>query len=360
MRGIGGEQVQQAVAGTVALLRTAVDRDWETVRAGRLEWSCRRTVFHIAEDLVAYAGRLASRAPDAYVPFEITLDAGTDNGGLLHVVETTGSLLAAAVRTAPRSARAFHPYPFRSAGREGFAAMGVAEVLLHTHDVAEGLGLAYEPPAELSAFVLRRIFPHVQPGPDHWRTLLWATGRSELPGRATVSEWLWHNNLVIPAGRLRLEGITPASAADLAAGGDGGFAWLGGSAAEGTRIGAELVVTKQYEAGTHRPEWGMFALVRHEDDAALGALGFHGAPDESGRVEVGYDLVAPARGHGYATEALRTLSAWALARDAVRAVTARVDRANLPSQRVLERARFGRVAEDDENFTYELRGQAAA
>ena len=39
----GGEHVRQAVAGSVALLRTAVDRDWEAVRAGGLEWSCRRT-----------------------------------------------------------------------------------------------------------------------------------------------------------------------------------------------------------------------------------------------------------------------------------------------------------------------------
>jgi RimJ/RimL family protein N-acetyltransferase len=352
---MGGDQVEQAVAGTVALLRTVTERDWAAVPAGDLEWSCHRTVVHIADDLIAYAGQLASRARNRYVPFGITLDEGTDNAGLLDVVETTGALLAAAVRTAPRSARAFHPYPFRSANREGFAAMGVAEVLLHTHDVARGLGLAYEPPAELSAFVLRRIFPHVRPGLDHWSTLLWATGRAELPDRERVTEWRWHNNLVIPADRLALEGVTPAAAADLAAGGDGGFGWLGGSAAEGTRIGAELVVVKQYEAGTHRPEWGTFALVRHEDDAALGAMGFHGVPDESGRVEVGYDLVAPARGHGYATEALRALSAWAFEQEGVRVVTARVDLGNAPSQRVLERAGFTRVAEDDENCTYERR-----
>ncbi|MEV6961026.1 GNAT family N-acetyltransferase [Streptomyces sp. NPDC051207] len=356
MRVMGGDQVEQAVAGTVTLLRTVTQRDWTAVPAGRLEWDCRRTVLHIADDLIAYAGQLAGRARDTYVPFEIALEEGTGNEGLLDVVETTGALLAAAVRTAPRKARAFHPYPFRSANREGFAAMGVAEVLVHTHDVAQGLGLAYQPPAGLSDFVLRRIFPHVRPDSDPWRTLLWATGRAELPGREPVTEWRWYNNLVIPADRLALEGVTPAAAADLAVGGDGGFGWLGGSPAEGTRVGAELVVAKQYEAGTHRPEWGMFALVRHEDDAALGAVGFHGVPDESGRVEVGYDLVEPARGHGYATEALRTLSARALAQDAVRVVTARVDLGNRASQRVLERAGFRRVAEDAENFTYELRG----
>ncbi|GGM03280.1 acetyltransferase [Streptomyces fumigatiscleroticus] len=355
MRDMGGERVEEAVAGAVALLRTATDRDWDGVRAGRLRWSCRQTAEHIAGDLIAYAGQLAGRATEAYVPFEITLDEGTGNADVLQVIGTTGALLAAAVRTTPREVRAFHPYPFRSANREGFAAMGVAEVLLHTHDIAEGLGLAYEPPAELCGYVLTRIFPHVRPGEDHWRTLLWATGRGELPGRAPVTEWRWHNNLVLPTERLTLQGVTPASAADLRAGGDGGFDWVPGGPIEGTREGAGMVL-KQYESGVHRPEWGTFALVRREDGRAVGAMGFHGAPDEEGRAEVGYDLAVAARGHGYATEALRALSAWALAREDVTTLFATVDRDNTPSQRVLTRAGYRPVTEDDAQLAYELRG----
>lgn len=164
MRGMGGDQVQEAVAGAVALLRTVTGRDWDAVRAGRLEWSCRRTAEHIASDLIAYAGQLAGRATGAYLPFEIVMDDGTDAAGVVDVIEATGALLAAAVRTAPRELRAFHPYPFRSAYREGFAAMGVTEVLVHTHDIAQGLGVAYEPPAELCEDVLARIFPQVRPG----------------------------------------------------------------------------------------------------------------------------------------------------------------------------------------------------
>lgn len=364
MRTMGGEQVEEAVAGAVALLRTATDRDWEAVSAAGLEWSCRYTAEHIASDLIAYAGQLAGRATEAYVPFEITLDDGTDNEGVLHVVETTGALLAATLRTTPPEVRAFHPYPFRSANREGFAAMGVAEVLLHTHDIAEGLGLAYEPPAGLCQEVLTRIFPHVQPGADPWRTLLWATGRGELPGRAPVTEWRWRNNLVIPAERLTLQGVTPAAAYDLAAGGDGGFAWAEGGPYQGTRDAASMLL-KAYEAGVHRPEWGVFTLVRREDGRAVGGMGFHGAPDEDGRVEIGYDLVESARGHGHATEALRALSAWALARDEVTSVFATTEPDNTASQAVLTRAGFTRVCgEETEDttdtgqlqFAYELRG----
>jgi RimJ/RimL family protein N-acetyltransferase len=352
MRELGGERVEEAVAGAVALLRTAVDRDWDGARAGGLEWSCRQTAEHVAGCLLAYAGQLAGRAQDSYLPFEITLDEGTDNEGLLAVIETTGALLAAAVRTTPREVRAFHPFPFRSANRGGFAAMGIAETLLHTHDIAEGLGLAYEPPAELCEHVLTRIFPHVQPGPDHWRTLLWATGRGELPGRAPVTEWRWNNNLVIPADRLTLQGVTPVGALDLSAGGDGGFDWVEGGPFEGTREAAGMVV-KAYRAGVHRPEWGLFVLVRREDGRAVGGMGFHGVPDEEGRAEVGYDLVETARGSGYATEGLRTLSEWALARDDVQLLFAAIDHDNVPSQEVASRSGFTRATVEQERTAYQ-------
>ncbi|MBB4714345.1 GNAT superfamily N-acetyltransferase [Streptomyces luteogriseus] len=350
----GAEQVEQAVAECVGLLGAVTERDWEGVRAGRLEWDCRETAVHIAEDLIAYAGQLAGREQDGYSPFELSMEEDTGNEDVPRVIGTTGALLAAAIRTAPRHVRAFHPYPFRSANREGFAAMGVAEVLLHSHDIAEGLGVPYEPAPELCGFVLTRLFPHVQPGPTPWPTLLWATGRGELDGRAPVTQWRWSNNLVIGTERLTLEGVTPAAAADLSTIGDGGFEWIEGGPMEGTRVGSGLVY-KQYEDGVHRPEWGTYALVRREDGRAIGAMGFHGVPDGAGRVEVGYDLVEGARGHGYATEALRALSAWALERDEVRTVVANVERDNLPSQNVLARAGFTQVAEDPEHLTYELR-----
>ncbi|WP_234335845.1 GNAT family N-acetyltransferase [Streptomyces sp. NRRL S-1022] len=346
---MSGDQVEAAVASCTATLRAAADRDWEAVNAAGLEWSCRTTAFHIAEDFAGYASRLAARARHR-LPLHITLPEGTDNAGILQVIEATGALLAAAVRTAPPGVRAFHPYPFGSADREGFAAMGVAETLLHTHDIARGLGLVYEPPAGLAESVLGRLFPHVQPGPEPWPTLLWATGRGELPGRAPVTDWTWYNNLVIPAGRVTLTGIRPAAARDLALGGDGGFDWLDDGPYEGTREACTYLV-KAYEAGVHRPEFGVFALVRPEDGRAVGGIGFHGAPDEDRRVEIGYDLVTGARGQGYATEALRALTEWALARDDVGTVIATVEPDNLPSQRVVTRAGFTRATVEEEPAT---------
>ncbi|WP_217546541.1 GNAT family N-acetyltransferase [Streptomyces sp. GbtcB6] len=354
MRTLGGDQVEEAVAGSVAALRAAPDRDWTEVKAGRLEWSVRETAVHLAGALIAYAGQLAGRAETAYVPFELVLEDGADDAGVLHVVQTTGALLAVTVRSTPREVRAFHPYPSHRADRTGFAAMGVAELLLHTHDMAEGLGIPYRPAEELAESVLTHLFPHVQPGPTPWQTLLWATGRGELPGRAPVTGWRWYNNLVIPAERLDLVGIRPAEARDLRLGGDGGFEWIEGGPYEGTRDAAGFLL-KAYEGGVHRPEFGVFALVSREDGRAVGGMGFHSAPDEDGRVEIGYDLAEAARGRGYATEALRALTDWAFAREDVRSLFATIEAANTPSQAVVTRAGFAKVSEDENEVAFELR-----
>ena len=70
----------------------------------------------------------------------------------------------------------------------------------------------------------------------------------------------------------------------------------------------------------------------------VGTIGFHGPPNPAGSVTVGYGLAPGARGQGYATEALRAVVAWALAQPEVVVVEADTTHANLPSQRVMERA----------------------
>jgi RimJ/RimL family protein N-acetyltransferase len=359
MQTMGGEQVTEAVAHAVSALTAGAGRDWAGTKAGGLEWSCRATAQHVAGTLIAYAGRLATGAPQR-VAFDTVLLDEADDTAVLDVLTTAGALLAAAIATAPREARAFHSAPFGSANREGFAAMAVTEVLVHTYDIASGLGVPYEPPAGLCTGVLERIFPHVRPGHAPWPTLRWATGRGDLPDRAPLTDWSWSNNLVIPADGLTLQGVTPAAAADLAAGGSGGFHWVGdgpyegeGAGEAGTRVAAGML-RQTYEAGTHRPEWGMFVLVRDEDGRAVGAMGFHGPPDDEGRVEVGYDLAAAARGNGYATKALRALSAWAAAHEEVRTVLGKTDPANTASQAVLMRAGFTRVPAEGDLHLYEL------
>ncbi|MEU3122490.1 GNAT family N-acetyltransferase [Streptomyces albidoflavus] len=366
---MGADQVDEAVAECAALLRSVADRDWE-VPAGSLEWSVRHTVEHVADDLIAYAAQLTGRATSKYVGFGITLADGMSNEDAIGVVTATGGLLSSVVRTTPPGVRGWHSFAYGAGDRTGFAGMGVAEVLLHTYDIACGLGVErWRPPGQLSQSLLAHLFPHVQPGPDPARTLLWATGRGDLPGRPKVTAWHWHNAIVLPvedeeagADVLELRELSPAAAMDLSVGGTAGHTWLGDDPDEGSRA-AGAMVARAYARGTHRPEWGTFVLVRVRDERALGTLGFHGPPDETGSAEVGYGLQEKARGHGHATAALRALAVWGLGQPDSPTLRARVDPDNQASQAVLRRAGFTPadppVVEDlDEgmDLRYERRG----
>jgi hypothetical protein len=195
--------VNLAVVLAADALNAALERDWR-VPAGDLEWDCRETVEHMADDLFAYAGQLGPRRPpvDTYVPFAwrrreggpaltIFTEAGTENAGLVQVLEACGAFLSSLVATAPPATRAWHPMGVGDA--EGFAAMGIVEVLVHMRDVAAGLALTWTPPEDLCDRVLYRLFPEAPTGTPRWETLLWATGRGELAGRAPLGEkWRWY------------------------------------------------------------------------------------------------------------------------------------------------------------------------
>ncbi|MFF2654498.1 GNAT family N-acetyltransferase [Streptomyces sp. NPDC058045] len=338
MCAMGGDQVEEAMAGAVSALRPAVGRDWR-VRASGLEWDCLHTAAHLAGGLARYAGQLAARRTDRYVPFEVSFREDSGPADVLDVLDTMGRLFALTLRATPRGTRAAHPYPAGGSDPAGFAAMGVTEIVLHTHDLATGLGVPYEPPAALCEAALTHLFPEARPGHPPWPTLLWATGRGELPDRPRTGHWRWRNPLVIPGERIELRELTVAAATDLHLGGDGGFDWVADGPFEGTR-GASGMLRRKYEDGTLRPGWEVYAIVRREDGRALGGIGFHGAPDEQGRAEVGYDLAPSARNQGYATEALSTLGAWAFTQPGLRILHAVIDPANTASQQVVTRAGF--------------------
>ncbi|MEU5988445.1 hypothetical protein ABZ806_05685 [Spirillospora sp. NPDC047418] len=202
---VTADDLESAVRLAVSTLRKAPPDAWDA-KAGSLEWDCWETVEHLADDLFAYAAQLGPKTPpmDGEVPFmwqarrpggpanAVHADREAGPEGLLQVLEACGGFLIAMVRTVPSHVRAHHT--FGAADPEGFAAMGIVETLVHTHDLAEGLGLPWEPPADLCRRVLRRLFPEAPHDTEPWRTLLWATGRAELPGRPRLTSWRWHGS----------------------------------------------------------------------------------------------------------------------------------------------------------------------
>lgn len=195
------DDLDTAVWAAVDALRGVPDDAW-SAPAGGLEWDCRETADHLADDLFAYAAQLGPRRPprDTNVPFafdgrpggpvlSIRADAAAGTAGILEVVEASGAFLSAMVRTKSPDTRAHHVMGLSDP--EGFAAMGVVEVLAHAHDLATGLGVPFEPPAEVCERVLFRLFRDLPEGFEPWPTFLWATGRADLPGQERPGKWRW-------------------------------------------------------------------------------------------------------------------------------------------------------------------------
>jgi hypothetical protein len=146
----------------------------------------RRVVVHVATCLQWYghdlvAGPTESPGPMPEWPAEAT------PADLVRELGISAEVLARVVALAGPDDRAWHPW-----GRPdpaGIAAIGIAELVLHTDDVAAAAGLPWTPPAGPVAAVLARLFPDAPAGGDPWTALRWATGRGDLPGRPRVEHW---------------------------------------------------------------------------------------------------------------------------------------------------------------------------
>ena len=106
------------------------------------------------------------------------------------------------------------------------------------------------------------------------------------------------------------------------------------------------------------PGWFVRAITRIEDNLIVGHCGFHGAPQDVGRAEIGYTIFPPFRRSGYGAEAAQGLVEWARLRRAP-AVFAAVSVSNVASIGLVTKLGFRatRVVmtpSGDEEFVFEL------
>lgn len=161
--------------------------------------------------------------------------------------------------------------------------------------------------------------------------------------------------------RLLLHPFTVEEAERLLAGTPGDeYRWEGGYP-----FADELDVVRMFlsiveEQGDPAP-FGPYIVRRIDDGAAIGGIGFFGAPNAEGVVEFGFGLVPRVRGHGFATEAV--LGALAIAAQNGAAI-ARADTTpdNTAAQHVLRKAGMREVSRDAESVVFEsvLAGSAPA
>jgi RimJ/RimL family protein N-acetyltransferase len=161
---------------------------------------------------------------------------------------------------------------------------------------------------------------------------------------------------VLVSERVRLQPIaSPLARAILARTPDRELAWE-----EGFPMAPILGIARVIAAaGGSLGPFLAYVIVRRSDERAIGDAGFHGPPNASGEVEVGYALVPAARGSGFAHEAMQLLIAWTWSQPTVRLITARVSPDNAPSVRVLLRLGFEFDRDADGMHRYVLTPGAA-
>jgi hypothetical protein len=164
------------------------DADW-SAPAGDLEWTCRRTLNHLIDVLLFYAGHLSRLAPER----RGHVRDGDEKGSierLLEALVSSGHILARVVEATPAGGRAYHS--FGLADGSGFVAMACDESLVHANDIASGLGVVLQPPEGICERVTARLFPWAPEHDDAWARLLWCNGRTALPDHDRLGpEWGW-------------------------------------------------------------------------------------------------------------------------------------------------------------------------
>ena len=183
-----GSTVLLAAGECHGFLAAAVDREW-SARVPGMELTVAETVSHVCTTLLWYSADF-SAGPSEVSTMDMRVRAESAPADLVATLRSFSTVLARVLEGAEPGALGWHP--FGIADRSGFAAMACDELLVHTADAGNGLGLPFTPSPALSEATLRRLFPWAPTGTESWRTLLWANGREDLQGLDRQTGWRWH------------------------------------------------------------------------------------------------------------------------------------------------------------------------
>lgn len=148
----------------------------------------------------------------------------------------------------------------------------------------------------------------------------------------------------VVAGRVALRPISAELArvlTDPDADDPGSRSWAPGFPLPGTRMAAQSLLRRAEGAGDGGiVRWGMFQIILRETGEVIGDIGFHGPPDETGTVEIGYGLVEQYRGRGLMGESAVAICGLAWSRPEVSRIIARTEEDNAASAGVLRHVGF--------------------
>lgn len=100
--------------------------------------------------------------------------------------------------------------------------------------------------------------------------------------------------------------------------------------------------------------WGIWLTLDKNDYSVVGDIGFDGIPNELGEIEIGFGIVPSKRRHGYGFEAAKSMIDFTLNKGYINKITAKCDKWNIASIRILEKAGMKNTGCDEKYFHYEI------
>lgn len=98
----------------------------------------------------------------------------------------------------------------------------------------------------------------------------------------------------------------------------------------------------------------MWIVIEKSKKAIIGGICFHGEPNESGNVEIGYGTDLDYRNKGYMTETISGLVKWVNLNKKVKSITAVTYNSNISSIKVLEKNNFKFINQSGNEVTLKL------
>ncbi|MBG1270848.1 GNAT family N-acetyltransferase [Nostoc sp. WHI] len=113
---------------------------------------------------------------------------------------------------------------------------------------------------------------------------------------------------------------------------------------------AQMLIDDSSELG-----WGVWLMINIADSTLIGDLGFGGKPDQTGTVEMGYEVISAYRQQGFTFEAVEALVDFAFTQRELKRIIAHSPDDHAASIRILEKLGMQQIGRDENLLKWELK-----
>jgi [ribosomal protein S5]-alanine N-acetyltransferase len=126
--------------------------------------------------------------------------------------------------------------------------------------------------------------------------------------------------------------------------------WYGSEVLDIFPMYAQMLIDAPLQLG-----WGVWLMIYIANSTLIGDLGFLGKPDQTGTVEMGYEVLSAYRQQRFAFEAVEALVNFAFTQPELKRIIAHSPEDHVASIRILEKLGMQQISKDENLLEWELK-----